>query len=290
MRLLACAILIASAYAVAFAAEPLPAQTFAYVAPKVISRSSVSAPPGIRETALRINFPSTGHAAGALLWQPARGTKPHGAVLFVHWLGEPATSNPSEFARDATELARHGVTSLSVQEPWSQPTWFSHLRAPATDFEMSVAIVKDLRATLDLLVAQPRVDAHKLAFVGHDFGAMFGAIMSGVDHRARHYVFIAGTATLREWYLLDSRKPADADAYSQTMSRLDSGAYLSQSNALDYFFQFARNDRYIPLERAFAFFNAAPQPRTMAIYDATHAMQNGTVFRDRIAWLSERLQ
>ncbi len=265
------------------------AALFAYGAPTVISHTPLSAPPGIKESALRISFPSTGHTADALLWQPARGTGAHGAVLFVHWLGEPQTSNPSEFARDAAALAQRGVTSLSIQEPWSQPSWFTELRAPATDYEMSIGIVKDLRGALDVLAGQPRVDPRKMAFVGHDFGAMFGAIMSGVDSRPRYYVFIAGTATLREWYALDPRKPADSDAYLQQMSSLDSSAYLSQASALGYFFQFARRDRYIPLDRAFAFFDAAPEPRTLAIYDATHAMESDVISQDRLAWLLGRL-
>jgi len=271
------------------AAAALPAQTFAYTPPAVISRRSLPAPRGVKETALRISFPSTGRVADALLWQPAHAAGRHGAALFAHWLGEPSKSNPAEFAPDAVALAQKGVTSLSIQEPWSDSAWFGKLRAPATDYEMSIGIVRDLRAALDVLAAQPQVHARNIAFVGHDFGAMFGAIMSGIDPRPRYYVFIAGTATLREWYALDTRKPAQADAYAEQMSRLDSDLYLSQATAQGYLFQFARKDGYIPLDRAFALFNAAREPRTMAIYSATHAMQSETILADRLAWLLLRL-
>ncbi len=271
------------------AATALPAQAFAYTPPAIVSRKALPAPRGVKETALRISLPSTGRLVDALLWQPAHVTGRHGAVLFAHWLGQAAKSNPAEFAPDAVALAQKGITSLSVQEPWSDATWFEKLRAPATDYDMSIGVVKDLRAALDVLAAQPQVDAENLAFVGHDFGAMFGAIMSGVDPRPHYYVFIAGTATLREWYALDERKPADLDAYTQSMSRLDSGLYLSQATAQGYFFQFARKDGYIPLERAFAFFNGAGEPRTMTIYDATHSMQSKAILADRLAWLLQRL-
>ena len=270
-------------------ATALPAQAFAYTPPAIVSRRALPAPHGAKETALRISFPSTGRTVDALLWQPAHVMRRHGAVLFAHWLGDPAKSNPAEFAPDAVALAQKGITSLSVQEPWSDAAWFEKLRAPATDYYMSIGIVKDLGAALDVLAAQPQVDAGNIAFVGHDFGAMFGAVMSGIDPRPQYYVFIAGTATLREWYALDERKPADLDAYAQAMSRLDSGLYLTQAAAQGYLFQFARKDGYIPLDRAFAFFNGAREPRTMAIYDATHAMQSKSILADRLAWLLQRL-
>ncbi len=38
------------------------------------------------------------------------GRGPHPAVLFVHWLGDPATTNHTEFEADARPLALLGVT------------------------------------------------------------------------------------------------------------------------------------------------------------------------------------
>ena len=43
--------------------------------------------------------------------------------------------------------------------------------------------MKDLRRALDVLLAQPGVDPKRIAYVGHDFGAMYGAVLAGVDRR-----------------------------------------------------------------------------------------------------------
>ena len=45
---------------------------------------------------------------------PGQGAGPHPAVLFVHWLGDPPTTNHTEFEADAGALAKLGVTSLLV--------------------------------------------------------------------------------------------------------------------------------------------------------------------------------
>src|SRR5437867_3295880 len=39
---------------------------------------------------------------------------PHPAVLYVHWLGEAATTNRTEFQKEALGLSRFGVTSLLI--------------------------------------------------------------------------------------------------------------------------------------------------------------------------------
>src|SRR3984885_13872555 len=41
------------------------------------------------------------------------------AVLWVHWLGEPATTNHTEFMSDAQALAKQGIVSPLVALPWS---------------------------------------------------------------------------------------------------------------------------------------------------------------------------
>lgn len=55
--------------------------------------------------------------------------------------------------------------------------------------------VIDLRRALDLLLAQPGADPKRIAFVGHDYGSMHGAILAGVDRRPQSYVLLTPTGS-----------------------------------------------------------------------------------------------
>ena len=112
------------------------------------------------------------------------GPGPHPGVLFVHWLGEAATTNRTEFMDDALALGRAGSASLLVDALWST----NAPGKPSYDTAMTIEQVIDLRRDLDALLAQPGVDSTRIAYVGHDFGAMYGCILLAVDHRATYGV------------------------------------------------------------------------------------------------------
>ncbi len=231
---------------------------------------------------------TTGHTVTGVLVH-GLGNGPHPAVLFVHWLGDPKTTNHTEFESDAVALAKRGVTSLLIDAMWAKPDWFDTSRHPDTDHADSIAQVIDLRRSLDLLLAQPGIDAGRVAYVGHDFGSMYGALLAGVDTRPQWFVLMAGTTTFSEWYLLGA-KPADVAAYISEMAPLDPLAYLARSSARGFLFQFSAHDRYVTPERELAFFEAAPLPRTMAVYDVDHSLATPAAGADRLAWLTEKLK
>jgi hypothetical protein len=60
----------------------------------------------------------------ATLVRPGQGVPRGPAILWVHWLGDPATTNRTEFLEEAVQFARVGVTSLLVDALWSQPSWY----------------------------------------------------------------------------------------------------------------------------------------------------------------------
>ncbi len=138
---------------------------------------------------------------------PGRGRHP--GVLFVHWYAYAPSSNRTQFFPDALALAREGVVSLLVDTPWSDPRWFP-ARNPEDDFATSVTQVKNLRRALDVLVSHDRVDGRRIAYVGHDFGAMFGALVASSDRRLGALVFVAGTRAFSDWYLLSRDLPSRA--------------------------------------------------------------------------------
>lgn len=265
-----------------------PAQTFAYDA---------SAPLGItivhreREGSLiveEITFssPKGGLVHGQLIL-PRNKTHRSGA-LFVHWLGTPKTTNLTEFHRDALTVAQRGSVALSVDAMWSQKDWYEKLRTPETDFENSVKQVVDLRRALDVLLAQPGIDAHRIAYIGHDFGAMYGSVLAGVDPRVRWFVLMAGNPSFEKWYTYGA-KPKDPAAFSAQMASLDPAGFLAQSKAEEFLFQFADKDFYISADEAAKFASAAPLPHGTFVYRAKHSLDVPEAFSDRIAWLDSRL-
>lgn len=269
----------------------LGSNVFAFASPTGVVRTALPAPAsGVAQWRVTFTSPSTGEKMKGFIFAPSRSRGRHSGVLFVHWLGDPGTSNATEFSRDAIMLAQHGFTSLSVDEPWSKKGWFERIRTPQNDYAMSIAIVKNVRASLDVLAASPGVSANDLAVVAHDFGAMYAAIAGAYEPRVKNYVLIAGIATLGEWFMLDKRRAPDMSAYSAQMARLEPAKYIARTTGADHLFQFAQTDEYIPLERATAFFNGAPPPRTMSVYAATHAMRTSAIFDDRMDWLLRRLR
>ena len=131
------------------------------------------------------------------------------------------------------------MTSLLIDAMWSAPDWCDKGRSTGADYANSIAQVIDLRRSLDVLLAQPDIDRNRISYVGHDFSAMYGAILAGVDTRP-------------SW-----TKPADVQAYVAQMAPLDPVAFLSESKARAYYFQFSSHDRYITPEHELEFFGAA---------------------------------
>ncbi|MBP9945531.1 MAG: hypothetical protein KBH14_03975, partial [Vicinamibacteria bacterium] len=132
------------------------------------------------------------------------GKGPFAAVLWVHWLGEPETTNRTQFLNEAVKLAAQGVVSVLVDTMWStavNPEWFGK-RVPEEDYANSIRQVIALRRGMDLLLAQPNVDKARVGLVGHDYGGMYSMMMAGVDQRAKAYVYVAVVPSLNDWAFL----------------------------------------------------------------------------------------
>jgi dienelactone hydrolase len=262
-----------------------------------------SLPPDVRETARReqdgvflqeLTYATLdGRRNGATLVTLAgrnRQMAPRPAVLFVHWYGPPEpTSNRSQFVPDAIELARAGIVSLLIDTPWSDPDYFPK-RKRDEDYARSVAQVKDLRRALDVLLAQPGIDPTRVAYVGHDFGAMYGVLAASVDRRIRFFVFMAGTRSFSDWFLLGepTLEGAARKAFIDQLAPLDPIAALPKLTGIPLLLQFATDDRYVPNATAEALVAAAPGKPDVRTYKAQHGL-NDEATRDRIGWLKERL-
>lgn len=216
------------------------------------------------------------------------GAGPHPAVLYVHWLGDPPTSNRTEFLKEAAGLSRFGVTSLLIDAMWSAPGWFGKGRFE-DDFDASVKQVVEIRKALDVLMAQPGVDPKRVAFVGHDFGAMYGVLAGAADRRPKTYVLMAATATFSEWYLLRKAQPKDKAAYVKQMEPLDPVKWIGKLAPAPVMLQFAQTDEFVPKEKARQLIDATPAPKLARFYTAKHGLGTSEDVNERFRWLSKEL-
>lgn len=223
----------------------------------------------------------------AFLITPAPARDSHAGILYTHWLGHPETTNRTEFLHEAVALAHEGAISVLVDAMWSAPKWYEQ-RVPEEDYAHAIRQVIELRRALDLLLAQPGVDPKRIAYVGHDFGAMYGAVMGGVDHRPTTYVLMAGTPHFIDWFLF-SRQPKDLPSYRAQLAPLDPVNFVAALAPAPVFFQFAAHDEYVSADAAARFYAPARPRKQTATYDAGHDLQKSEVTADRITWLMRTL-
>jgi cephalosporin-C deacetylase-like acetyl esterase len=159
-----------------------------------------------------------------------------------------------------------------------------------TDYDDAIHQVIELRRGLDVLLAQPQLDADRIAYVGHDFGAMYGSLLSAVDHRARAYVFIAGASDFNNWMLFGVKEDKSMiDAYKAKMEPLAPAHFVAHTAPAAVLFQFGTEDGYTPAEDIDAFYNAASEPKAIERYKSDHPMELPEIQADRLAFLREQL-
>ena len=218
----------------------------------------------------------------------AAGKRP--AILFLHWYEPPRpTSNRTEFLAEAVELAGDGVVSLLVDTPWTAERWFP-TRDAAHDYEFTIQMTKNVRRALDVLLAQPGLDPARIAIVGHDFGAMWGALAAAADPRVTHVVYMAGTRSFTDWYLFTPKKEgAEREAFVAALAPLDPIAHLAKMSPRPVLLQFGTRDTFVKNDAAEAMAEAASGPKTVKTYDFEHEL-TFQARRDRIAWLEQQFK
>jgi pimeloyl-ACP methyl ester carboxylesterase len=135
----------------------------------------------------------------AYLVRPSGSLKPgsQAGILFLHWLGQ-IHSDRSEFLAEASELASQGAVSLLPQGifPWEaaptgKPRDVTTIRRQLAAF----------RACLHWLAARSYVDRARTAVVGHDYGAMYGALLASSDPAVHAAVLATPDATWGHWFV-----------------------------------------------------------------------------------------
>jgi pimeloyl-ACP methyl ester carboxylesterase len=209
--------------------------------------------------------------------------KPKAAVLWAHWYGEEANTNRTEFLPDALALARDGVLSLLPQGlfPWEEDV----SEDAQVDQDLAVEQIVQLRRGLDVL--QDEAGDVALGFVGHDYGAMFGAALVA-DERPQAYVLMAPDATFSNWFLKYFVRGASKPELDAAFAPLEPVNNVGDALPASVLFQFAKSDRYVPYYVADKLTGAAGDSAQTETYESGHELDE-KARKDRLAWLRAEL-
>ncbi|MBI4671442.1 MAG: hypothetical protein HY741_07215 [Chloroflexi bacterium] len=231
--------------------------------PPDLKRLQITLPEGA--TLREIAYDAPGGVVKAYLVEP-RGKGPFAGVLWVHKY--PGTN--TEFLPEAMSLANQGVVSLLIEGRYP---WQSVSGKFEVDRLSIINQVLDLRRGLDLLLARDDIDRSRIAYVGHDYGAMHGAVLAGVDKRVKAYVLMTPTGSYYDWRnYFGPLERSELQEYIRLAPTLAPLTYVSHANPAQLLFQFAQKDRFVSAERADALFAAASEPKQKKMYDAPHEL------------------
>jgi pimeloyl-ACP methyl ester carboxylesterase len=247
---------------------------------------------GVKVIDLHYASPLGGRVPAYLILPPGGGKHP--GVVFLH----PGQGDRSTFVDEAVGLARRGIVSLTIGAPFTRPEFKQRERtvfAPEVDLQDQLQAVLDLRAAFDLLAGRPEVDAARLAYVGHSFGATVGGTLAGVDRRPIAFVLMAGYPALSRAYRHGSSStalvfqefltPEQQDAYAKALDPLDAVHWIGHAAPAKLLFQWARRDEYISPVDAALYLQAASSPKEEKWYDTDHFF-NDQARKDRDSWLA----
>src|SRR5258706_8749767 len=217
---------------------------------------------GLERQLLAIQTPF-GYRRVAEMFRP-ESTETVAAILYVHWYEpESSDSNRSQFVEEAKEMARGGAVCFLIETLWSDPDFFIK-RTQADDMQNSLEEVVNIRRAMDVLLSQPNVDPECFAYVGHDFGGMYGVLAGALDQRPKHYVIMAATPRFPDWYLYLPKLEGEArEAFISQMAEIDPIVHAPNLAPDSVLFQFGMDDPHVPKERAEEFFAATCEPKEL---------------------------
>lgn len=158
--------------------------------------------------------------------------------------------------------------------------------------------IQDVRRALDLLVAQPEVDAERIGLMGYSLGAIMGSITTAVEPRIDTAVLVVGGA---DWKTLLTQS-TERDAAKWRAGGEEQKAALSLLEPIDPK-NFAAHiaprpvlmingtqDRIIPRAAAESLFEAAKEPKEQIWLEYGHLIPPTVVAVPMQEWLDDKLK
>lgn len=216
-----------------------------------------------------------------------KGEGPFPCILYLHWWGS-AYNDKTEFLEEAKSMADQGIAGILIDGlfPWKiRASGKAEKNIPLIAYQ-----VIEVRRAIDYMESLPNVDKDHLGFIGHDYGAMYGSIVAGIDKRIRCYVLIAGMNNFYENLMEFCGVSGDKKLYIAEMSQLDPMKFVKDAAPAKLFFQFDNKDGFFTKEAADAFYNAASDPKEVKLYETTHAFNCDEAKTDRDTWMIDNLK
>jgi dienelactone hydrolase len=231
----------------------------------------------------------------AYLVRPAGELKKNSApgVLWLHWLGE-INNDRSEYLPEAVTLAGEGVVSVL---PLGYFPWVPNPDGTTGDVTLVENQVAAFGRALDRLAGVRAVDESRIAMVGHDYGAMYGALLADTDqlggHRIASMVLQAPDALMGNWFAQFwlGLEGAEREAYLALFEGLDPVDRAARLNARlgdRVFIQWAGDDFFIGEDVRNAYAASSPDARVELYPNSDHEFRDNARV-DRLAFLREQL-
>jgi dienelactone hydrolase len=235
-----------------------------------------------------ITIPVPGQAdVHAWFVHPSGQAKKHSqaGILWLHWLGE-INGDRNEYLSEAVTLASHGAVSVLPQGYFP---WVPDPNGTANDVTLVQNQVAAMRSALDRLTSERAVDPGRVALVGHDYGAMYGALLADSDTRISTMVLQAPDALMGNWFAqfwLQLEGPA-RDAYLAMFDGLDPVDHTARLGDR-VFFQWAGRDDFIGQDVRDAYAASSPLAKVTLYPTNDHEFRDGARV-DRLAFLTQQL-
>ncbi len=284
-----------SALATGLSIEKL-ASLFAYESAAPLNPRSEEPVSAAGSHVMKVSYAGSRAPVSATLVTPSKGGR-HPAVIFVHDYG-----SSDEFLPEALLLARASPAAISllIDAPPQRPVgWRRSFNASLdndNDRDIHIQAVIDIRRGIDLLAQRSDVDSNSIAYVGHGYGANWGAILASVEPRLRGFILIAGFPSLAE--LMASDDP-DWSNTRYALGRERFTSYQSSISAVDpicftrfwigapILFQFGRFDPFVSRAMAERLAHSIARPQKVVFYDAGHSVNDPHAMIDRSGFLAQ---
>ncbi|HUE22371.1 MAG TPA: methyltransferase domain-containing protein [Bryobacteraceae bacterium] len=272
-----------------------PASMFSYDAAAPLNTRLEKPEIADKSLVTTVSFSGSRGPVSATLVTPSRRGK-YPAIIFV-----PDYGRRDEFLPEALLLARarRPAVSLLIDGPQERPVgWrrsFNSLSDNDNDRDIHIQAIIDIRRGIDMLSQRDEVDPSRIAYVGHGYGANWGAILSSVEPRLRAFVLVAGFTSLAE--LMESDDPDMANMrfsmgperfarYRDSMSAVDPIRFTSSWAGAPILFQFGRFDQFVPRAAAEGLASSISRPQKVIFYDAGHSVNAPQAMVDRSGFLA----
>jgi cephalosporin-C deacetylase-like acetyl esterase len=253
-------------------------------APLAVETKEIAIRDGIRVSSLSFTSPRGGKADGMLV-TPVQIEGKTGAIIWMHSQGMDNN------LADAMLMARVGAVSLILDPPFPPSLKAEEWR------DAMIRAVLNIRRAVDVLVARDAVDPRRIAYVGHSYGAMMGAV-AAADRRFKAAVFEVGLLGMsihirtspHSWPTsMRDDLGANLEEFLEVIEPLDAVHYVGKLSPTVLLFQSARFDRGVPNKDAVDFFNAASEPKQLRWYDTGHEVLDIQGIADRARFLADQL-